>query len=395
MNMGMRARQRLLLAAPVLVGLSVCVLAGCANFWQAPANSTTTTTSGLSSGVFYVLNQGKAQIAAYSIVSGTLTPLTGSPYTLPGSAQPLAIAVAPSGAFLYVSTALDGIYLYNISSSGALTIGNSSAAVSADLASSMQVDKTNSWLVEAGPNQSELLAIPISPSSGLATSKTEQSVVLPAATIRQLAISPDNTHVFVALGSSGTEVVTIIAGNANPFTTSVNIGALNTAGGAVSVAVDPKNRLFYVGEIAATSGTNSGGLRAFNYSTLAEVTGSPYPTTGLAPYAIKPEAQGDYVYVANRTISGSSSGSIAGFSFTSTGSVYSLTALASPAATGATPVGLAEDSQNNYLLVVDSGGGPDLEAYTFDTTTAGKLDSAVTSATGIDPVDAAAIAAAP
>ena len=47
MNFGMRAR--LLLAAPVLVGFSVCFLAGCGDFWQAPSGTTTTTTSGLSS----------------------------------------------------------------------------------------------------------------------------------------------------------------------------------------------------------------------------------------------------------------------------------------------------------------------------------------------------------
>jgi hypothetical protein len=158
------------------------------------------------------------------------------------------------------------------------------------------------------------------------------------------------------------------------------------------VAVDPENRLFYVGETAATSGTNSGGLRAFNYNTLVEVTGSPYSTAGLAPYAIQPEAKGNYVYVANRTVSSSSTGNIAGFSFTSTGAVYSLTALTTTVSTGATPVGLAEDSLDNYLLVVDSGGSPDLEAYTMSS---GALTSAVTSATGTDPVQAGAITAAP
>jgi hypothetical protein len=58
-------------------------------------------------------------------------------------------------------------------------------------------------------------------------------------------------------------------------------------------------------------------------------------------------------------------------------------------------VGLTEDGLENYILVVDSGGSPDLEAYTFDTTTAGKLDSALSSSTGTDPVQAVAIAAAP
>jgi hypothetical protein len=98
------------------------------------------------------------------------------------------------------------------------------------------------------------------------------------------------------------------------------------------------------------------------------------------------------VYFANRSVSGSSTGNIAGFSFTTSGTTYSLTALSGTAAAGTTPVGLAEDSSGNYLLVVDSGGNPDLEAYTMS---AGVLTSVLTSATGTDPVAASAIAAAP
>jgi hypothetical protein len=196
----------------------------------------------------------------------------------------------------------------------------------------------------------------------------------------------------VALGSSGTEEAIFAAGNATPFGNTANIPVVNVAGAAVSVAVDPQNRMFYVGETAAVSGTNSGGMRAFNYNTLVEVTGSPYATAGLAPYAIEPEAKGNYVYVANRTVSGSSAGNIAGFSFTSTGTVYSLTALANTVATGTAPVSLAEDSLDTYLLVVDSGGSPDFEAYTMS---AGALTSSATASTGTDPVQAGAIAAAP
>ena len=105
----------LLLASSVL-------LAGCKGFWDPPPSTTTTTTTPttLSSGVFYVLNQTTKQIAAYSISSGTLDAVSGSPYTL--AATPYCIAVAPGGGFLYVGT-VNGIYLYTIGSGGALTAG--------------------------------------------------------------------------------------------------------------------------------------------------------------------------------------------------------------------------------------------------------------------------------
>ena len=128
--------------------------------------------------------------------------------------------------------------------------------------------------------------------------------------------------------------MTFAAGNGTPFGTLANIAVVNAAGAAVAVAVDPNNSLLYIGETAATSGYNSGGLRAFNYNTLTEVSGSPYATGGLAPYAITPTRYGsnagDFVYVANRSVSGSSDGNIAGFAVTTTGTNYSLTALIPP-----------------------------------------------------------------
>ncbi|HEV2484782.1 MAG TPA: hypothetical protein VGT08_04550 [Terracidiphilus sp.] len=356
---------------------------------------TCTATSGNSSGVFYVLNQATMQVVAYSIVSGKLTQV-GSAYTL--SAAPYSIAIAPNGGFLYVGTAT-GIFLFDIGSGGTLTLANGSNVISQDIATTMQVDSTGTWLLEAGPNLAELLAIHINSSTGVPTSTIEQSTLLPAASVFQLAISPDNAHVFVADGSRGTQDVVFAAGNTTPFGTSVNIPLINSSGAAVSVGVDPSNRLFYVGETAAISGSNSGGLRAFNYNTLVEVSGSPYATGGIAPYAIAPtrygSVAGNYVYIANRTVSGSSTGSIAGYSVSGSGTAFSLTAAGSTASAGIAPLGLTQESTGNYMLVVNSGGSPDLAAYTFDSTVAGKLDSALTSATGIDPVQASSIAAAP
>lgn len=382
----------LLLAAPLL--------AGCAGFWQAPSSSTGggTTPTTLSGGIYFVANQQTAQIAAFTIVSGKQTPVTGSPYTLPGSAAPYSLAVSPNHGFLYVGTSA-GIYVYSISSSGALTLGNNSSAISGDIATTMQVDTTGNWLVEAGPTQQALFAISISPTTGAETSTTEQEVGLPAATIQQLALSPNDSsscatcYVFVALGSSGTEIVQFVPTNANPFGGTGNIPVSNSAGAALSVGVDPSNRLLYVGETAATTGTNTGGVSVFTIgSNIKEIAGSPYASGGLAPYSILSNPNGDYVYVANRTVGGSSNGNVSAFSITATGTAYSLSSLGSIAA-GVTTVALAADSTGNFLLAVSSGGSPDLDAYTFSST--GALTAAITAATGTDPVQAIAIAAVP
>lgn len=353
--------------------------------------------NGSGSGNFYVLNQATKQIAAYTISSGSLARISGSPYTL--SSAPYSIAISPTGGFLYVGTAT-GIFLYNVGSTGQLTLANNNNVISQDIATTMQIDSTGQWLVEAGPNLKEVLAIRINPSNGAPLSGTEQFTLLPAATIQQLTISPDNAHVFVALGASGTQDITFAAGQANPFGSTFNIPTISNAGAALSVAVDPSNRLIYIGETAAlsTSG-NTGGVRVLDYNSLVEIPGSPFASGGLSPIEILPLPyglnKGNYIYVANRNVSGSATGLIQGFTVTSANGTLSFAAMNNSAAGGTNPVGIAQESQANYLLVVNSGGNPDLQAFTFDPTTSGKLKPAFSSATGTDPVFVSAIAAAP
>jgi 6-phosphogluconolactonase (cycloisomerase 2 family) len=366
-------------------------LNGCSGFWDAPASSTTTTTTTtLTSGVFWVLNIKTAQIVAYYVNAGTLKTL--ATYATP--ATPLALTVSPSNNFLYLSTA-NGIYLYTIGSSGALTLANSSSVISSDQAWSLQVDSTGTWLVEAISGDAHLYAIPVSSSTGKpASGATEQYVGLAGSDIHQVTISPDNAYVFVAMGAGGTAVVPFTATNTNPFSAASTIAVKGSSGSAISVAVDPSDRLLYIGEISAISGNDSGGLRVFKYSTLAELSGSPYASGGLAPYSILPISTGSYVYVANKTTSAGSAGLIKGFSITSSSGTYSLTALSSTFSAGTNTVALAEDSSDQFVFAASSGGSYDLTGYIFDTTTAGNLDTVVQSTTGTDPVLASAIAAA-
>lgn len=192
---------------------------------------------------------------------------------------------------------------------------------------------------------------------------------------------------------------------AAPFGTVSTLPTINSSGTALSVAVDPLQsgqttpRLFYVGETLATSGSNTGGLRAFDFNTLGsglkEVTGSPFAIAGLAPSSILPISTGSYVYVVNRQTSSGSTGVIAGFSISGTTGSYTLSALGSTFTAGTNPVALAEDSTGTFVFVVDIGGNPDLKGYTFDATNAGYLDAVISSQTGTDPVQASAIAAAP
>ncbi len=392
---------------PILLGAAT-LLAGCAGFWKLPASTTTTTTTAttLSSGVFYVLNQTTKQVAAYSISSGTLEQLSGSPYNL--SAAPNCIAIAPGGGFLYVGT-VSGIYLYTIGSGGALTIGNGGAVISSDIPAAIEVG--GSWLIDTfNPNTTgsvQLDAIPINASTGLFNgtgSPPYQVFNVAGAAVEQMALSPDGTNLFVALGAGGTIVVPFTTGNSNPLGSSATVIAVaNSSGSALSVAVDPTNRLFYIGETLANSGT-SGGMRVFNYSSLGtgttrsaptQITGSPIASGGLAPNAILPIASGEYVYVANGQ-GNTGSGNVAWFPISVSGTTYTIAA-GSSIASGVVPKGLAEDSEGNFVLAVSTGGStasgdPDLEAFTMSS---GALTANIASATGTDPVGSVAVAALP
>ena len=363
------------------------VLTGCKGFWDAPTTTPTTTAS---SGKFFVLNAATSQLVGYYVNAGVLTSLPGSPYTLP--ATPQAIAISTNNSFLYVST-ISGIYLYLISSNGQLTLGNSGNPISSDQAVSMQVDATNSWLLDVASGASQAFAIPISPTTGLVTQPTEQYVPLSSTTLQQIAISPANTTVSVAMGAGGTAIIPFNSASTNPFGAVTTAAVKNSAGAALSVAFNPASSLLFIGETVASSGSNSGGLRVVNLSTLKEISGSPFASGGLAPYDILPEKAGTYVYVVNRQVSGSSTGIIQGFTISSTGGVYSLTALSTTTPAGTHPVALAEDNTSTFVFAVNYDGSPDLMGFTFDATTAGLLDAAISSATGTDPVNASAIAA--
>lgn len=386
------------------------LLAGCKGFWDLPAGSSNGGGGGTgnSSGVFYVANQATFQVAAYSIVSGKLTAVSGSPYSLGTSVAPRSLAVSPSANFLYAGTLAGGIFLFSIDSSGALTIGNNGQAISADLAFAMQVDPSGKWLVDAFPNLNggiQVNAIPITSTGALDLTRTEQiPAAFAGASVNDLVFSPDGGRVFVAAGTNGTIVIPFATTSSAPLNVSsaLTIQPLHQGGSALSVAVDPNSspRLFYVGEVLGNSSGNSGGLRVFNYSslsggTLTQAGGSPLDTGGTAPNAILPIASGSYVYVASGK--GTSQGVIQGYAITTGGTTaaptYTLAAAGSSVSAGTLPSGLAEDNQSQYVLEINSGGSPDLAAYTVSSS--GTLTSALTSATGTDPVQASAIVALP
>jgi 6-phosphogluconolactonase (cycloisomerase 2 family) len=148
------------------------------------------------------------------------------------------------------------------------------------------------------------------------------------------------------------------------------------------LAISPSGGYLFAAE------TVTGGVRVFTIGTngtLTETSGSPY-STGTGAWSVLVDSTGSYVYVANRT-----QGTISGFLLSNSGALTQITG--SPFTTGTLPVAMVEDKSDAYIAVICAGGGPDLQVFKFDSTTAGALDSFATAKTGTDPTQASSIAA--
>jgi 6-phosphogluconolactonase (cycloisomerase 2 family) len=352
---------------------TACLLVG------SSATSCTSTTAG-TSGNFYIMNP--TSVSGDSIISGALTPISGSTVTLTGAT---AMAISPDGSVLYIAENQIGIVSYAISSSGALTLIGS-VAEDPD-AEALAVDPSGNWLLDASASGA-LYAYPVA--AGVLNG-TEQSQPLASILIQpgQLAISPNGAFVAVALGSTGTQLFSFSSETLGAGSTPIAPYG-GSSGAAVAVAFDPQSRFMYIGETAAfSSATNSGALRVYTVgaNSVTQFTyATPYAPLGTGPHAILPDASGTYVYVASWQTG--TTGVITGYSVSTT----ALTAIGTTVATGTEPDGLAEDNTGSFVLAI-SASGPTFDSYTFDTTTLGQLDSSLTSTT--TPSTPIAIVAAP
>jgi 6-phosphogluconolactonase (cycloisomerase 2 family) len=130
-------------------------------------------------------------------------------------------------------------------------------------------------------------------------------------------------------------------------------------------------------------GETNVGVRVFTIgSSFTEISGSPFKA-GTQPRSLQFDGTGDYLYVANAT-----DDTISGFSVLASGALTALTG--SPfSSVGTQPFALALDQSKKFVLSANLGGTPDVQLFSFDATTAGKLDPGAT-ATNISTASAIA-----
>jgi 6-phosphogluconolactonase len=382
-----------------LCGLFLLGLTGCGGFFVPQTNSGGGTNTG---DYIYVGNGRDTFLAGFGVSSsGALSVLNGSPYNNGVAAQSL--AVTPANRFLYAGTT-NGIYAYAINSDGSIAVQNSGSAVAQDVvATQMQVDSTGNYLLASGFGTgigAQAIGIyTINTSTGLLTAVGGSPIPLytgngstPAVvTPTGLLITPNNSYVYVSLGTLGVQILTLGTGGALAAGSSPLLLlpiSTSTSPSEQGLASDPLSAFLFVSE------TNTG-LRVLSIGTggsLKEVSGSPY-AVGTGPTGVILDPTGSYVYVANKGSNNISA-------FTLTAASGKLTAIAgSPFASGGQfPTALVNDNSKKFVAVINSGsngsgGNSDMQVFKFDTTTDGKLDPVSTASTGTDPTAPLSIAA--
>jgi 6-phosphogluconolactonase len=365
---------------------SALLLAGCGDFFNKDGGGGGGGGGGVASYTYVGSQSGL--LAGYSVSStGALATLSGSPNQF-ATAEINSLAVTPGNTFLYAGVAGIGVYGLSINgTTGVATLINSSALAQDVAPAALTVDPSGKFLLVAGlANGAAAVGEYAINSDGTLSVVTGSpfSIAFPSGTdttnlaIANIAVAPNSSYVFVTLGQLGVAPL--------PFNTSGGLSA-NTliinpkvisgiTNQDLGLAVNPTSTAMFVGE------TNVG-VRVFTIgSSFTEISGSPFKA-GSQPRSLTFDGTGDYLYAAN-----GSDATISGYSVLASGTLTALSG--SPfSSVGAGPNALALDQSKKFLLSANLGGSPDLQLFSFDATTAGKLDPGAT-ATNISGASAIA-----
>ena len=362
---------------------------GCGNFWVYP-RSTNNGGSGSSGGDYaYVANATTGNLAGFAIGSGTLTAVSGSPYSL--GFIPTAVAVNPENTMVFVAGASGGngyINAYSIGSGGALTLLANNNLFLSDVVS-MDVSPDGQWLMGldasgAATGVATLDEFSISSNGQLTlASGAAESAVSGAGAVspRAVKFAPNGDYVFAALGTAGDMVFSFNTSNGS-LTYQGSLRLFSGSGTSDNaLAVSSASTYLFV----ARSGTG-GGLAVYsigNNGALAQVGSTT--AAGNQPFSVVVNKAGTDVYVANQLDS-----TISGYSVSSAGALTALSS--SPYNSGKNVDVVAIDNSGNYLLATARNGSSDLTLYSYDSSVAGQLDVSSSTATGSDPTGAVALA---
>jgi len=303
----------------------------------------------------YVANEGANTISAFAIdSSGLLTPIAGSPYTSGGTA-PVAVAVDPNGAYLYVANnTSNNVVIYSIDyTTGELT-GSNTLITTGNGPSGLAVDPAARFLFVANLSDNTVSAFTLS--GGTATAVTGSPFAVGGEPL-SLKTDPNGNFLYVA-NFTGASVTVLSIDQTTGALTSIAGSPFGAGAGADSIAIDPTGTFAYVAnETAATLSLYS--IDSTN-GVLTAVAGSPLSTT-TSPESIAVDPTGRFIYAANVT----GKNEVALYSITPT--TGGLT-FGSTAAAGVFPLSVVVDPSGSLVYAANDNSGT-VSVYSADAST--------------------------
>ena len=357
--------------AAILVCLA---LSGCAGFFTNTSTTSTTTTN--TGDYVYAVNSTTNLLSSYSVGTGSLTALSGSPLTLTTGLAAQSITVSRPNSFVFVGGS-GAIACYTIGTGGVLTASTTGGASQAVAFSSLETSPDGKWLLALGTDNStlntDLFVYAINTTTGALTVQSSLVVQSPSTqtvVARQVRIAPSANVVAVALGTAGDVIYAFNTTNGT-LTAETNVYAAGYTDNAL--AFDSNSTYLYIAR--ATTGSGTSGIASYSVTAAGALT----PVTALAPsggspFALAFDSTGAYLYAANKGDS-----TVSGYSLAS----GALTALAgSPFSSNTASSALVRDNSGKYIVALGTSGSSDVTLFGQDAVTAGKLDALANASTG-------------
>jgi 6-phosphogluconolactonase (cycloisomerase 2 family) len=349
----------------------------------------------------YVINRGTStvspRISSYAIgADGVLTENQSSPFPVTTSLPPPSPAlfnkpiIHSSGKYGYLTDEDNGtLYGASADATGTLTELPGMPQRVGDLVGFGEFDSTGTFLYlphnsfNFTPEKGAVAIFKMNPNSGVLTSQGEVGTGATRPSIATL--TPSGKFLLIAhalsTATTGPGRVAVLAVDASSGIPTPVAGSPFATGGITTfVIAHPKKNFVYANSTAAD---NTSSIAAFQINpdtgVLTPVNGSPFATGGKTASFIRIDANGRFLYVANRD-----SNTISGFAIDQT--TGALTAVpGSPVASDAAPL-VSIDPSGRYLYSTNSGSQANtITSYAINPTT-GALTKVSNLPTGIFPV---------
>jgi 6-phosphogluconolactonase (cycloisomerase 2 family) len=247
----------------------------------------------------YVINDSSDSVSAYSInqSNGSLTPLPFSPIAL-GAGNWNSIAVHPSGSPLIVSNGLTGAgsLSFNITPTTAAPAAGNPFLVGATSAFSSTFTRDGQYFYVGGNTGTVIAGFSVNPQTGVLSALPGSP--FPAGGTSCIAYAMDSAGRFFSIDNAfNIRVFTTSSGVLSPVTGNPFASGLSQR----RFGLIHPNQNFYI--IAGNSGNNVGVYQISGSgagTTVAAVSGSPFPTGGTTANVLAINEAGNFLFVGNR-----------------------------------------------------------------------------------------------